>query len=1060
MPEPVEETVPIPEPQGLPLLGHVRSINPDFPLGSMPNPPRLFHYHPADHAHRKGEIYRLNFAGSTTVVVSTHELVNETCDEKRFQKTISKTLQQVRNGVHDGLFTAHNNSEEWAIAHRILMPAFGPLSIRNMYPEMHDVAAQLAMKWARHGPSAPIHVTDDFTRLTLDTIALCSMDFRFNSFYSPQLHPFVEAMGDFLKECGARAQRLPLLPAGLLHRARDQKYERDIEVLRSTAQSVLDARRAERSSNDRKDLLSAMLRGVDPKTGRRMSDDSIMDNLITFLIAGHETTSGTLSFAFYQLLRHPDAYAKAQQEVGSVVGTGPIHVDHLSRLPFLNAVLRETLRVNAPIPMFAVEAKEDTLLLGKYPVKKGEPIVNLLARAHVDPAVFGEDADEFKPERMLDANFDRLNNEFPNCWKPFGNGARGCIGRPFAWQEALLVMAMLLQNFNFVLDPKYTLGIKQTLTIKPADMHFRAILRDGLTPPPSSTGCPAKASNGQHANGGEPAAATTTGIPMTILYGSNSGTCEALAQRVAADASTHGFRVDKLDCLDSANGKLPATNPSSSSPPPTRASPRQRRPLSASPPPLEGVTYAVFGCGHRDWTQTFHRVPKLVDCTLADRGADRLVDIGLSDVSAAATFSDFETWEDDKLWPALKERFKPEADGRPGSSAGSATTALKVQVLNPRTSALRQDVKEAVVVEARTLTSGSQEKRHIEIKLPEGMTYSAGDYLAVLPSNPEQTVRRVMRRFKLQWDAQILIESEIHTSLPVNTAQKNVLVLADAAVDDKTKAELTRLANDGFDKEVTGKRCSVLDLLERFPTVELDVGTFLSMMPPIRVRQYSISSSPLWKPDHVTITYSVVHALPLRPRLLLWRRLLLPRLPLRRRPPRRIRTPLRRTLQPPRRSGADAHRMRLRRHGPRPLSRLCPRASRHDPQRAPTRPRHALLRLPIPETDDLYREEFDEWERLGAVEVRRAYSQAGAGAEAGHVQDRLWADRYDVIPLWVEGAKVYMCGARKVSDAVRDVWVKVREEYLRKEGKTEGEDEARTWFEGLRNVRYVMDVFD
>lgn len=289
--------------------------------------------------------------------------------------------------------------ENWGIAHRVLMPAFGPLSIRNMFNEMHDIATQLTLKWARYGPEAQIVVTDDFTRLTLDTLALCSMGYRFNSYYSSTLHPFVEAMGDFLVEAGNKSRRLPL--PGVFFRARDQKFNDDIEVLRSTAREVLESRKAEGGGGTRRDLLTAMLEGVDPKTGKKMTDESIMDNLITFLIAGRETTSGLLSFAFYQLLKHPEACQKAQKEVDGVVGKGRIKVDHLSSLPYVNGLLRETLRLNATIPQFTVEPLEDTLLAGKYPVKGGETIINLLAKSHLDPSVYSEDANEFKPERML-----------------------------------------------------------------------------------------------------------------------------------------------------------------------------------------------------------------------------------------------------------------------------------------------------------------------------------------------------------------------------------------------------------------------------------------------------------------------------------------------------------------------------------------------------------------------------------------------------------------------------------------------------------------------------------
>jgi cytochrome P450 / NADPH-cytochrome P450 reductase len=223
----------------------------------------------------------------------------------------------------------------WEIAHRVLMPAFGPLAIKAMFPEMHDIATQLALKLARYGPRSSFNASEDFTRLTLDTLALCSMGFRFNSFYSSTLHPFIQAMGDFLIEAGSRVRRIPLIPS-IFYKKKDHKFFSDVEVMRKTAEEVLKSRKNGDTSH--KDLLDAMLAGVDPKTGQKMSDESIMDNLITFLIAGHETTSGLLSFAFYQLLKNPECYRKAQEEVDHVIGTGTIQVDHLAKLPYLNAV--------------------------------------------------------------------------------------------------------------------------------------------------------------------------------------------------------------------------------------------------------------------------------------------------------------------------------------------------------------------------------------------------------------------------------------------------------------------------------------------------------------------------------------------------------------------------------------------------------------------------------------------------------------------------------------------------------------------------------------------------
>jgi cytochrome P450/NADPH-cytochrome P450 reductase len=143
--------------------------------------------------------------------------------------------------------------------------------------------------------------------------------------------------------------------------------------------------------------------------------------------AGHETTSGLLSFLFYYLLKNPSAYQAAQRQVDEVIGRGPITADHMSKLPYIEACLRETLRLNPTAPAFQVKPLDSDepiyLAGGKFEVKKGQPIFAFLPSIHRDPAVWGSDADEFKPERMLDEPFSKLPK---NAWKPFGNGMRGC----------------------------------------------------------------------------------------------------------------------------------------------------------------------------------------------------------------------------------------------------------------------------------------------------------------------------------------------------------------------------------------------------------------------------------------------------------------------------------------------------------------------------------------------------------------------------------------------------------------------------------------------------------
>ncbi|RGP76777.1 bifunctional p-450:nadph-p450 reductase [Fusarium longipes] len=1066
------ESEPIPEPPGYPLIGNLG----EFKTNPLNDLNRL--------ADTYGPIFRLHLGSKSPIFVGSNAFINEVCDEKRFKKTLKSVLSVVREGVHDGLFTAFEDEPNWGKAHRILIPAFGPLSIRNMFPEMHEIANQLCMKLARHGPHTPVDASDNFTRLALDTLALCAMDYRFNSYYKEELHPFIEAMGDFLLESGNRNRR-PAFAPNFLYRAANDKFYADIALMKSVADEVVATRK--QNPSDRKDLLAAMLEGVDPQTGDKLSDDNITNQLITFLIAGHETTSGTLSFAMYHLLKNPDAYNKLQKEIDEVIGRNPVTVEHLTKLPYLSAVLRETLRISSPINAFGLEAIEDTFLGGKYHIKKGEIVLSLLSRGHVDPVVYGPDADKFIPERMLDDEFARLNKEFPNCWKPFGNGKRACIGRPFAWQEMLLAMALLFQNFNFTqTDPNYELQIKQNLTIKPDNFFFNSTLRHGMTPTELEgqlAGKGAASSIASHTkNPASTGVKTSNGKPMAIYYGSNSGTCEALANRLASDATSHGFSASIVGPLDQAKQNLPEDRPvvivtaSYEGQPPSNAAHFIKWMEDLTGNEMEKVSYAVFGCGHHDWVDTFLRIPKLVDSTLEKRGGTRLVPMGSADAATSDMFSDFEAWEDTVLWPGLKEKYNV-ADDESNGQRG-----LLVEVTTPRKTTLRQDVEEALVVSEKTLTKSGPAKKHIEIQLPSGMTYKAGDYLAILPLNPRKTVSRVFRRFSLAWDSFLKIQSDGPTTLPTNVAisafdvfsayvelsqpatKRNILALAEATEDKNTIQELERLAGDAYHDDVSAKKVSVLDLLEKYPAVALPISSYLAMLPPMRVRQYSISSSPFADPSRLTLTYSL--------------------------------------LDVPSLSGQGRHVGVATNF----LSQLVPGDKLHvsvrassaafhlpsDPETTPIicvgagtglapfrgfiQERAAMLAAgrklaPAllffgcrdPENDDLYAEELARWEQMGAVDVRRAYSRATEKSEGcKYVQDRIYHDRSDVFKVWDQGAKVFICGSREIGKAVEDICVRLAMERAKEmpEGKGATEEKARAWFERSRNERFATDVFD
>lgn len=147
---------------------------------------------------------------------------------------------------------------------------------------MHDIASQLVLKWARQGPEHRILATDDFSRLTLDTIALCAMDYRFNSFYQEEMHPFVKSMTNVLNERNQSSQL-----SGMIKRlmpSHNEQLKKDAQHQQTVSRELVEYRRAH--PTEKKDLLNALIHGKDPKTGASMRDELITTNMQTFLIAG------------------------------------------------------------------------------------------------------------------------------------------------------------------------------------------------------------------------------------------------------------------------------------------------------------------------------------------------------------------------------------------------------------------------------------------------------------------------------------------------------------------------------------------------------------------------------------------------------------------------------------------------------------------------------------------------------------------------------------------------------------------------------------------------------
>ncbi|MFE9450916.1 cytochrome P450 [Streptomyces sp. NPDC006739] len=1004
--------------------------------------------------------------GRDTLFVADADLVAELADEERFGKHVGPALENVRAFTADGLFTAYDEEPNWAKAHDILMPAFALGSMRTYHPVMLTVARRLVESWDRATRQGrPVDVPDDMTRMTLDTIGLAGFGYDFGSFERAEPHPFVESMVRCLEWSMTRLARVP----GEDHSAADAAFRDDADHLAQVVDEVI-ASRAGTDQSAADDLLGLMLTARHPADGTTLDAANIRNQVITFLIAGHETTSGAMSFALYYLAKHPTALRLVQREVDALWGDDPDPeptYDEVGRLTYTRQVLNEALRLWPTAAAFSRQAREDTLLGGRIPLRAGQAVVVLAPMLHRQP-VWGDNPELFDPARFTaEAEAARPVHAF----KPFGTGERACIGRQFALHEATMLLAMLVHRYRLHDHAGYALTVKETLTLKPEGFTL------ALTPR-----TPADRAHGPLPGAGPDRPAETTdtaalparvrpGTGALILHGSNYGTCRDFAAQLADEAAALGCDTQVASLDDYADG-LPADRPVVI----TAASYNGRPTDDATAfaawldgvPDLTGVTYAVLGVGDRNWAATYQQVPTRIDARLAELGATRLTDRAAADASGdlTGTVRDFTA----RLRTALLRQYgDPDAVGAP--TAGPAT-AYEVRTLTggPLDAlAERHGLVPMTVTEAHDLTAAGypRTKRFLRVALPEGVSYRTADHLTVLPANAPGLVTRAAgalgvdldtvldiratrpRRDGLAVDRPLTVRQLLtyHVELQERPTAHQLSALADANPCPPEKAALAALHDDPR---------TLVEVLEDHPALRgaLDWPSLLDLLTPLRPRHYSISSSPAVDPGHADLMVSL--------------------------------------LQAPARSGNGVYRgtgsghLTTLRPGDTVYARVqpCREAFRVD-DRAPvvmvaagtglapfrgavadrTAARAAGAGLPpallyfgcdAPDADFLHAGELHAAEAAGAVSVRPAFSAAPEGGVL-FVQHRIAAEADEVWRLLTAGARVYVCGdGSRMAPGVREAFRTLYRE------RTPGADRtaAERWLDALvADGRYVEDVY-
>jgi cytochrome P450/NADPH-cytochrome P450 reductase len=874
---------PIPHPPTKPVVGNMLSLDAAAPVQDLV---RL--------SKELGPIFWLDMMGAPLVIVSGHDLVDELSDEKRFDKAVRGSLRRVRAVGGDGLFTADTSEPNWSKAHNILLQPFGNRAMQSYHPSMVDIAEQLVKKWDRLNGDEEIDVVHDMTALTLDTIGLCGFDYRFNSFYRRDYHPFVESLVRSL-ETIMMTRGIPL--EGLWLQKRRKDLAQDVAFMNKMVDEIIAERRGNaEAAEGKKDMLGAMMTGVDRATGEQLDDVNIRYQINTFLIAGHETTSGLLSCTLYALLKHPDVLKKAYEEVDRVLGPDidarPTY-QQVTQLTYITQILKEALRLWPPAPAYGIAPLKDETVGGKYKLKKNTFVTVLVMALHRDPSVWGPNPEAFNPENFSpEAEAKRP----VNAWKPFGNGQRACIGRGFAMHEAALAIGMVLQRFKLVDIHRYQMQLKETLTIKPDGFKIKVRPRADKERGAFAGRAAAAAAA---SNTAAPQARTRPGhnTPLLVLYGSNLGTAEELATRVADLAEVNGFAT-KLAPMDEFAGQLPEQGgvlifcASYNGAAPDNATQFVKW-LGGDLPKdaFAKVRYAVFGCGNSDWAATYQSVPRMIDEQLAAHGARSVFARGEGDARSDLD-GQFEKWFA-LLGPAAAKEFglasnitRSAEDAPLYAIEPVAPTAVNAIVAQGGVSPMKVQVNSELQNKAGANPS-DRSTRHIEVQLPPGVSYRVGDHLSVVPRNDPALVDSVARRFGFLPADQIrlAVAEGRRAQLPVGDAvsvgrlltefvelqqiatRKQIQIMSEHTRCPVTKPKLLAYVGDDaasterYRNEVLTKRKSVFDLLEEYPACELPFHAYLEMLSLLAPRYYSISSSPSGDAARCSVTVGVVEAL-------------------------------------------------------------------------------------------------------------------------------------------------------------------------------------------------------
>lgn len=405
-------------PGGLPVIGHLLDMQKDF-LAVI------------DRARDVGDIAYLQAGPRRVAIVSDPAMAQHILvDNAKSYSKQTRGYDALRKMLGNGLVTSEGSF--WLRQRRISQPAFHREKLAGLSSIMQRDTDDMLARWTLDGRA--FDFADEMMKLTMRIIgeALFSLDVSGDSDRAGA------AITELVHQAKHRTVSLLNWP-DMVPTPMNLRFQGAKTTLDALIYGVIQGRRA---GEAKPDLLSMLLETIDEETGERMNDTQLRDELLTMFSAGHETTSTALAWTMYELLLHPEVDATLRAELSSV-GGAPVSLEKMMRMPYLDAVLKESMRLHPPIWMVARCAEEDDVL-GGYRVPRGHLVFVSQWVMHRHPKLWSDPL-RFNPARFLVE--DETRHKY--AYFPFLGGPRKCIGDQLALLEAKIILTTLLQRARF-----------------------------------------------------------------------------------------------------------------------------------------------------------------------------------------------------------------------------------------------------------------------------------------------------------------------------------------------------------------------------------------------------------------------------------------------------------------------------------------------------------------------------------------------------------------------------------------------------------------------------------